>query len=358
MRHIHSFSPFWFIAPCLALNACEGTGNGDGVPTQTSSDVTTTGTVSPGNISVAPTSPSATNVSPTSSAAPGVSTGGVSSSPTTTSAPTTSATTANSASTNDSPSSSDAASSQNDTGTSETGSSETLGESSAATITSGGETDEPGGWSPCQENPCKVLPLGDSITFGLGYDGGYRVELFRLAHSNQLGLTFVGSEANGPQMVDGAPFPQSHEGFSGWTIQQIYNRLFSTMTPSVAMAQEPEIVLLHIGANDMYQGPEGASERLGTLIDDLTESLPDSLIVVSTIIPFPQSAATVSAYNADLVTVVNARIDAGKHVAFVDQFEGFPTGELGDGVHPNQQGYNRMGAKWYQAISEYLPAAQ
>jgi lysophospholipase L1-like esterase len=203
-----------------------------------------------------------------------------------------------------------------------------------------------------------VLPLGDSITFGLingGSNGGYRVELFRLAVTNNLSITFVGSgDPNGPSMVEGRPFPKAHEGFSGWTIQQIHNRLFNSPDRG-AVDAEPEIVLLHIGTNDMYLGADGAPQRLGTLIDSLTERLPESLIVVSTIIPFPGSANNVTTYNTALVSVVNERISAGKHVAFVDQFEGFPTGELGDGVHPTQAGYNRMGAKWFAAISEYLP---
>lgn len=249
-----------------------------------------------------------------------------------------------------------------DTATSEPVTSEPASETSAAPASSGGdESTGSDAWTPCKENPCKVLPLGDSITFGLegmGSNGGYRVELFRLAVTNQRSITFVGSgEANGPNMVEGVSFPKAHEGFSGWTIQQIHDRLFNSAN-SAAMAAEPEIVLLHIGTNDMYRGPDGAPQRLGTLIDSLTERLPESLIVVSTIIPFTSSASTVATYNTALVSVVNERISAGKHVTFVDQFEGFPTSELGDGVHPNQAGYNRMGAKWFAAISEYLPPLQ
>lgn len=249
-----------------------------------------------------------------------------------------------------------------DTATSEPTTSEPTLETSADPTSSGGdESTGSDAWTPCKENPCKVLPLGDSITFGLdggGSNGGYRVELFRLAVTNQLSITFVGSgDANGPNMVEGLPFPKAHEGFSGWTIQQIHDRLFEGSN-SAAMAAEPEIVLLHIGTNDMYRGPDGAPQRLATLIDSLTERLPESLIVVSTIIPFTSAASTVSAYNTALVSVVEERISAGKHVALVDQFEGFPTSELGDGVHPNQAGYNRMGAKWFAAISQYLPPLQ
>ena len=48
-------------------------------------------------------------------------------------------------------------------------------------------------------------------------------------------------------------------------------------------------------------------------------------------------------------------IDAGENVLFVDQFAGFPESELGDGVHPNQAGYERMAGKWWEAIESYLP---
>jgi lysophospholipase L1-like esterase len=41
-------------------------------------------------------------------------------------------------------------------------------------------------------------------------------------------------------------------------------------------------------------------------------------------------------------------------VLLVDMFTGFPQSELGDGVHPNQQGYERMAGVWYEAIRDVL----
>jgi lysophospholipase L1-like esterase len=154
---------------------------------------------------------------------------------------------------------------------------------------------------------------------------------------------------NGPQMVDGQPFPRSHEGHSGWTVSQI-----DGIVPSPALNPDPHIILLHIGTNDMYQMPSGATDRLETLIDAILMELPDSLLVVSNIIPLPQSAGAVTTYNAPIPGMVMERANAGKHIVFVNQFEGFPTSELGDGVHPNQAGYERMARKWYAAISDYL----
>ncbi len=212
---------------------------------------------------------------------------------------------------------------------------------------------EAAGFQPCPTTEaCKILPLGDSITDGLGVPGGgsYRIELFRLALADGKDITYVGNSQNGPADVDGQPFPKAHEGHSGWTIEQI-----DGIVPDPALEDGPHIVLLHIGTNDMYQTPAGAADRLETLLDQIIETLPDSLLVVSTIIPFPGAPGEVASYNSGVVTVVQARIDAGEHILLVDQFEGFPEGELADGVHPNEAGYARMAAKWYEAIVEYLP---
>lgn len=208
-----------------------------------------------------------------------------------------------------------------------------------------------GGFMPCPATgDCKILPLGDSITDGIGFSGGYRVELFHLALQGGKHITYVGGSMNGPSMVDGMTFPKNHEGHSGWTIQQI-----DDIVPSPALGPDPHIILLHIGTNDMYQTPAGAPDRLGTLIDQIVADLPDALLVVAKIIPLSSGASAVNTFNATVPGLVEERANAGKHVILVDQFEGFPTSELGDGVHPNETGYARMAAVWYEAIESYLP---
>jgi lysophospholipase L1-like esterase len=194
--------------------------------------------------------------------------------------------------------------------------------------------------------------LGDSITFGTPTNsGGYRVELFSKAVADGKRMTFVGSQTNGPAMVAGRPFPKNNEGYPGWTISQI-DGIANDMK---ALKDAPHIVLLHIGTNDMYQGADGAPMRLGKLIDDIVTVLPNSLLVVSSIIPFPSAVAAVDTYNDAVPGVVQARASAGKHVIYVDQFKDFPTSELTDGVHPDDtNGYPRMGRVWYASIAPYL----
>jgi lysophospholipase L1-like esterase len=197
---------------------------------------------------------------------------------------------------------------------------------------------------------CKILPLGDSITYGIGFDGGYRVELFKSANSAGKKITFTGSLANGPSMVDGALFPRNNEGHSGWKIDQLV-----PLIPMPALATPPHIVLLMIGTNDIAQNDDlaNAPKRLGALLDKLAMNAPDALIVLATLIPLNSSKA-VETYNAALPELVNKRAAAGMHIQLIDQFKGFPTSELGDGVHPNQQGYKRMAGVWYAAISGLL----
>lgn len=208
---------------------------------------------------------------------------------------------------------------------------------------------EPAGFQPCPaDETCKILPLGDSITFGLGFDGGYRVELFRLALADGHDITFTGTQQpNGPMMVEGVPFPRNHAGISGQTISQIAGRI-----PNPDLQEMPHIILVHAGTNDMNGQAQGAEGRLGDLMDKLIMEAPDALIVVSSIIPF---GGRVETFNQSVPGMVEERAANGAHIIYVDQYEGFPNGELGDGVHPNQAGYARMAGKWYAAIEQYLP---
>lgn len=236
------------------------------------------------------------------------------------------------------------------------GSSGGLGGASGSGGASGGVSGSAGtgGFNPCPATgPCKILPLGDSITDGFNVAGGYRIKLFQKAVEAGQEITFLGGSVNGPQMVAGAAFPRSHEGHSGWTIAQIDGIV---PTPALAAAIDAHIVLLLIGTNDMYGSmPATAGERLGPLLDQILETKPEALLVVGTITPLTgNGSANIPPYNTAVKEHVTTRAAAGKHIMLVDQFDDFPSTELADGVHPNQAGYDRMGEKWYAAIAGFL----
>ena len=232
------------------------------------------------------------------------------------------------------------------------------GAGSGGSAGSGGNGGSAGssGFDPCPATgDCKVLPLGDSITFGTPTNnGGYRVELFSRAVADNKRITFVGGATkNGPAMVMGKPFPGNNEGYPGITIGNLDSQHVAN---GAAFKEMPHIVLLHIGTNDMYGGnPGGAPDALKKIIDDIASKAPDALIAVSSIIPLSSGNAAVMTYNATIPGIVQMKASAGKHVIYVDQYKDFPTSELTDGVHPSDaKGYPRMGGVWYTAIKQYL----
>jgi len=231
-----------------------------------------------------------------------------------------------------------------------------------------GSTGGSGAYQPCHATPCKILPLGDSITWGVGDEGnaGYRGPLFALAVAAGQKITFTGSLSNGPATVSGQAFPKSNEGHSGWGVSRVNpnsggGKGIATLIPSPALTTggTPDIILLHIGTNDL--GFFSATQTLGDLtglIDSLITNAPDALLVVAQIIPlgYGDNKATQD-YNKGIPALVQQRASAGKHIILVNQYDGFTASSMigSDLVHPNHAGYQAMANKWYAAIGPLLP---
>jgi hypothetical protein len=208
------------------------------------------------------------------------------------------------------------------------------------------------------------LPFGDSITRGAksSDDGGYRVPLYKLILAAKQKATFTGSQAHGPAQVSGQPFPRSHEGHAGWTIDPGYNMISSSysgiskLVPSPALDGNPHIILLMIGTNDLFaRDTANMATRLEVLLDKIAQNAPKALIVLAQLTPRGQSDPNLTAYNAKLPGIVQAHAAKGQHLIGVDMSK-LPTNLLADGTHPNDQGYAYMANVWHAAIKDLLPA--
>ncbi len=213
------------------------------------------------------------------------------------------------------------------------------------------------------------MPFGDSITEGYpSFNGGYRVELFRLAALAPHAITFVGARANGPAEVAGNPFPPAHEGYSGFTIDPSTRSGISPRAEVAIATYQPHIILLMIGTNDidLQIDVANAPARLGGLIDRITTAAPDTLLVVATILPTTTAATNerIRAYDAAIPALVEGSQAAGKHVIGVDMYAAFTanpdfaTAYMLDVLHPNTAGYALLGQRFYEAISPFLPGPE
>ncbi|WP_190111152.1 FG-GAP-like repeat-containing protein [Streptomyces cinnamoneus] len=178
-----------------------------------------------------------------------------------------------------------------------------------------------------------VMPLGDSITAGVGSSGGngYRAELRGQLSAHAGTFEYVGSQRE-QQM--------QHEGHRGWRIDQL-----STAVERWLATARPNVVLLHIGANDVnYQyETESAPARLGHLVDQITAAAPQTTVLVSSLSTSTAEGTRerMKTFNAALPRLVEERRSKGFKVGYVDM-GALTTKDLADWLHPNDAGYRKM----------------
>ena len=135
-------------------------------------------------------------------------------------------------------------------------------------------------------------------------------------------ITFTGTLQNGPTTIDNMPFPRRYEATSGITIDGISNQLTSKNTLTT---QPADIVMVHIGTNDISSNLSGSGTRLGNLLNKITTGLPNALVVVAQIIPFTNAAQ----YNAMIRASSTRGLRRASTSIIVDCFAELPGGRNG-----------------------------
>jgi GDSL-like Lipase/Acylhydrolase family len=165
-------------------------------------------------------------------------------------------------------------------GTSMTGGTAMTGGAGGTAMTGGtGGTPVPVDTYPCpMVGNCRVLTLGDGVASGVGYTGGYRVQLMA-SLSATYRIEMVGSQSAGTSAAN-----RPHEGFpeyqtaAGGGKMGLVDRL-----PAVVSTAKPHIVILNIGSEDIFNNFQltAFQTRLKAIIDKIFEGAPNALIVVS-----------------------------------------------------------------------------
>jgi lysophospholipase L1-like esterase len=196
-------------------------------------------------------------------------------------------------------------------------------------------------------NPLRIMPLGDSITWGVGtpLHDSYRTDLYHRLTTAGVDVDFVGSQHSGT-----GP-DRDNEGHPGWTITQISDRIDGWLA-----RYKPDAILLHIGTNDMTKGLPNATENLSALLGKIHEDAPDAQVFVAKVTGLGYAAgvrarvARTVAYNRSLASLVDWH---GPRFHLVDQsrVRGI---DITDSVHPNELGFSRMSWNWYRALEPVL----
>ncbi|EJD45794.1 SGNH hydrolase [Auricularia subglabra TFB-10046 SS5] len=186
----------------------------------------------------------------------------------------------------------------------------------------------------------KVMPLGDSIT---GSPGCWRALLWqKLVAVNHTTLDFVGTQ---PPQGCGVPYDGDSEGHGGILATGIVS---SNQLPGWLSAAKPDIVMMHLGTNDVWSNKPTADilSAFSTMVDQMRASNSKMKIIVNQIIPMNPSGCTYCgsgaiALNNAIPAWASSKNSSGSPITVVNQWNGFSTAaDTYDGVHPNDSGWS------------------
>lgn len=145
-----------------------------------------------------------------------------------------------------------------------------------------------------QPQTLRILPLGDSITYGVRAErqAGYRLELTQLLDAAGKRHELVGTR-NALHPADRTGLP--HNGYPGLTVRQILTTLreADVFAELESRTQQADVVLLHVGTNDL-SAPEDTASRAAQDVRELLQYLDeqrghglaaDATVMLAKIIP-------------------------------------------------------------------------
>ncbi len=202
--------------------------------------------------------------------------------------------------------------------------------------------------------PLRIMPLGDSITFGSNYPGAYRIKLEKLLSDAGNTIRFVGSMTNGPTELKS----QANEGHNGWETHQLLEKAAEWID-----TYKPDIVLLMSGTNDVAmddvsQVPDltRIKNEYSSLIDSIFQTRPQVRLVVATIPPTNGFwNQYVVQFNAEIRNLVAEKATDGKNIGLADVAASLTLADMDPVdlpiyVHPSANGYDKIAETWFRVL--------
>jgi acyl-CoA thioesterase-1 len=202
----------------------------------------------------------------------------------------------------------------------------------------------------------KICPMGDSITAGTGEQASYRRPLWLSLQAAHANVDFVGSmhdNNTGPPPFN--DYDWDNEGHGGYRADELADRLVEWILEYDA----PDVVLLHIGTNDLLQddSTEGVLGDIERLIGIIRGRNPHAIIMLAQIIGMTTDEFTTKAraLNQAMPAFVAAHTTTQSPIHLVDQMDTFtPATMTYDGTHPDDGGEAEMASVWFAALKPIL----
>lgn len=209
------------------------------------------------------------------------------------------------------------------------------------------------GTATADQPAIRVMPLGNSIT--QGYSESYRRPLWIALKQAGIDVDFVGTMNqgySGQEKYD--DYDRDHEGHWGWFSDEVLTRIADW-----AERSSPDVVLIHLGTNDIGTGQNIAQtvDEIKQIIGELRAQNPGVHVLLAAIIPVTHGLTTgrIGDFNEQLSVLARDLDAADSRVVLVDQFTGFdPFLDTYDGIHPNERGNQKMADNWFAGLNSLL----
>jgi hypothetical protein len=210
--------------------------------------------------------------------------------------------------------------------------------------------------NPQPNTPLRLLPFGDSNTWGAGSPDlsgdpavtvGYRLALKQSLHDASIGCAFVGSSRVGYAVLDDC-------AVEAWPGKGI-NTLIWRVREGILERFEPDFALLLIGANNMWRslddrrpiGPLAALYwvwRMQRLLGEMRRRRPQCCILVGKPVTPTNARLPLTVFRAGVSLLTAAYRMVGARIWAVDLCA------ENDGVHYTPAGHLHVAALWCAAI--------
>ena len=234
----------------------------------------------------------------------------------------------------------------------------------------------------------KIMCMGDSITYGHRYPGSYRKFLYHNLITKGYKIRMVGAKEKNIEKYNNFEYPNDNSGYSAYTISNYENRkgLLEILQKTECLKLNPDIIILLIGTNNAMDNInlDITIKNFITLIKYIFNNINNkSMVFVNTILDMNPNHKTnynwfgnyrknnidddevlklvndyVKKYNNKIKEIVedyrnknyNIKIENLNEVIKLNEFDNL----MLDGVHPNDNGYKKIGDFWTEIIDNYL----
>ena len=209
------------------------------------------------------------------------------------------------------------------------------------------------------QDPIRIMPLGDSITYGSSTAGGYRLPLYIALTNAGYNVDYVGD--NTGNSAPGLGSETHHSGHGGWRVSHdtigLYEYLYGWFENYI---EDPHVVLIHAGTNDTNDPDfEHCIDEMDAMVTRIANCQPSAKIIVTTLMkrgsPTDSRYINITNYfNPYVYPLVTNHVAQGHDVHYLDMHAYLELDDMYDNLHPSAEGYQKMADAWFPAITNII----